>query len=640
MNLTAKKIEIIVPKEKSKDLLEELQNLGLTEIISGGTKDRELEGKYSREKEDLELKLANVNFARNFLKNFERKENFLRDMVRSFVPLKSNFAVEELKKLAGSSEIKEVIKNSSELEERINKLKIEKEVLSKEVDILEKFLGTSIASVKEDYFKKTNYFVGYLKREKKENFTLDLGKENKTFFIEWGEGDSLNLSFILIYSKEFHQYFKKLLDKYETKEEKVFWEKTPAESLRERKRQLLEIGSDIVIQSERAQKLAYNISNLEALIDWFNWELEKYTSFEIGRKTKNYFFLKVWAIKEAIPILEEKVGKISPYFLLEELLVLEGENPPVILKNKGLVDSFGVVTNIYGLPKPEEPDPTPYLAPFFALFFGLALSDAGYGLLLIIFPLIAKKLLKGLGVDRFLNLFIIGGIVTVLAGVFTGTFFGTELIAKYRLIDPMVDPIGTLLVILALGAFQIFVGLLIGMIWSIKKGNFKEGLGSKGGSVVFFMGVFLFALTNLPIFIFIGLGLLFLMNIVFSTAENVFLKVISGAGAIYGVVGYFSDILSYSRLLALGLATGIIGMVINMIALLFKDMVPVPGLNWLIAFIVLVFGHTANLVINTLGAFIHSTRLQFVEFFSKFMEGGGKCFKPLNKKGRFVKIIN
>ena len=81
-------------------------------------------------------------------------------------------------------------------------------------------------------------------------------------------------------------------------------------------------------------------------------------------------------------------------------------------------------------------------------------------------------------------------------------------------------------------------------------------------------------------------------------------------------------------------------MVINMIALLFKDMIPIPGVNWTVAFLVLLFGHTANLLINTLGSFIHSARLQFVEFFSKFMEGGGKYFKPLNKNGRFIKIIN
>lgn len=107
--------------------------------------------------------------------------------------------------------------------------------------------------------------------------------------------------------------------------------------------------------------------------------------------------------------------------------------------------------------------------------------------------------------------------------------------------------------------------------------------------------------------------------------------------SLYGLVGYLSDVLSYSRLLALGLATGIIAMVINLIAVLFRDMIPYVG--WAVAILILIGGHLFNLVINVLGAFIHSGRLQFVEFFPKFMEGGGARFKPLRRESKYVEIV-
>ena len=197
-----------------------------------------------------------------------------------------------------------------------------------------------------------------------------------------------------------------------------------------------------------------------------------------------YFRIKAWTIEGALPEIRKRIEKISSNFLFRELEILETDNPPVYLKNRGIIDSFGVVTNIYGLPKSNEPDPTPYLALFFALFFGLALSDAGYGILLVLFSFIGKKFLEEN--RRFFNLLIIGGFSTIIAGILTGTFFGTDVFSGYRLLDPINDPIGALIFMLALGAFQIFVGLLIGMIWSFKQGNIKDALGDKGGSVLFF----------------------------------------------------------------------------------------------------------------------------------------------------------
>ena len=142
---------------------------------------------------------------------------------------------------------------------------------------------------------------------------------------------------------------------------------------------------------------------------------------------------------------------------------------------------------------------------------------------------------------------------------------------------------------------------------------------------------------NRKIYSFAGLGAIILTQ---GRAKNILLKFGIGIISLYGLINYLGDILSYSRLLALGLATGIIAMVINLVAMIFKDMMPFEWMGWIVAGIVLIGGHLFNIVINVLGAFIHSGRLQYVEFFPKFMEGGGRRFKPFTRKNNYIRVIN
>ena len=635
MNLAVKKIELILPEKNIDQTLEKLQKQGVLEIIPIIDSGEDLS--INQSSKNYQLELSEVNFALSFLEKFKKKENFIKNLIFSFVPLKRTIKQEDLEKIIKSSKTKEIVKQCSLLEEKINKLEIKKNKLTDEILILNKFKQTSVVNNKN--LNKVNYFAGSINLKDKQSFLNDLNQK-KNFYLEKAEQDNFNFNFVLFYFNKDDYFYSEILKKYQAKQETVFWSIPAKQALLNNNQELKKIELELSIEQKQAEKLLIHLNQLETLSDWLVWQVDKQDFLKQAAKTKKYFGIKAWAIEEKIPEIEKTVSQINDRFLLKQVNFSKDDQPPVIIENKGLAGSFGIVTGVYGLPKKNELDPTPYLAPFFIFYFALALSDSGYGLLLVAFSYLAKKIFKDAGVEKFFNLFIFGGLLTIFAGFFTGTVFGTNIGQGLRIIDPINDPIRMLIFVLLLGVFQIFVGLIIGLIWLIKKGETKQAISGNGASISFFLGGFLFYIFNNSIFLLAGLIAMICLAVFYSTEKKVFSRVSKGLGAVYGLVGYFSDVLSYSRILALGLATGIIAAVINMIALIFKDMIPIPGVNWLIAGLVIVFGHTGNLLINALGAFIHSARLQFVEFFSKFMEGGGRSFKPFIKKSRYIQIIN
>lgn len=632
MILSLKKIEIILLKEEAKEFLEKLQQFGVAEIISAQDKSV---AEISDQKEKLELKLTELNFVTNFLKRFEPKAGFLQ----SLIPLKKEFQLSQIEDISNSLKIKEIIKECNNLEAGLNELESKKEKLAKQIETLEIFSGLTISKSQGD-LKNFEYKIGSLKKEKKQGLLERLKKAGFAFYLEWAKVERQILGFAIIYPKERAQSINLILKEFEAKTEEILWVKPVDIFLEETKKELFLAQEEVKKQKARAEELAKRLPKLKALVDWFTWEKEKEEVFNLGARTKNYFSIKAWVPDYAFSRLKEEIAKTSPCFLLQEIPIETHEEPPVLMENKGPTACFRTVTDIYGAPKFTDPDPTPYLAPFFVAFFALSLSDSGYGLGLILISIFGKKFLKKFGFDRFFNILLIAGFFTIFAGLFTGTIFGTDIGERFRLLDPLKDPLGFLIFTLILGAFQVFTGIVIGLFWDIKHKGIREALAERGGSVAFFLALPVFALTRETMFLIGGIAFLPLFKIVFSKENNFFLRVGKGLGSLYGLSGYFSDILSYSRLLALGLATGIIGMVVNKIAFLFKDMSPFASLGYLIAGITLIGGHTFNLLINTLGAFIHSARLQFVEFFPKFIEGGGRYFKPFAKKGRFIEIIN
>lgn len=401
----------------------------------------------------------------------------------------------------------------------------------------------------------------------------------------------------------------------------------------------------------KASELAKHRITLMAAYDSLAQAKARIEGLSEASGTKDSVVLSGWCLSEQIQKLEKALSSLSPETAVITRDPLPEEKPPVALNNKTAVRPFQVVTNLYGLPKSTEIDPTPLLAPFFVLSFGIAVGEGGYGVLLAVLSKLGLKFLRlEEGGRRLLNLLFYCGIATFIAGVLMGSFFAIDfaslpeflqpissLFEHLQLFNPLEDSLLFLGIVLGLGFFQVWVGVLIGGIIKWRRGDRKTALFHDGGWLVL-----------LPLTAFLGKTIVGVPALYpwLVAAASIFVsagfasagvggKIGAGIYALYGLTGFFGDILSYSRLFALGLATGVIAMVVNILASMTKG---IPVIGWLIMLVVLIFGHIFNLAINALGAFIHTARLQFVEFFTKFFEGGGSHFEPFSRKFRYTTI--
>jgi V/A-type H+-transporting ATPase subunit I len=404
----------------------------------------------------------------------------------------------------------------------------------------------------------------------------------------------------------------------------------------------------------QALKLANNLLRVKMMHDII---LEKKASLETEEKiftSRHAFVLEGWIQKNDFVPVKNDLGGISDAVEIIKTDPKEGEIAPTIIRNQGILSPFELVTRIFALPRQTEIDPTPALSFFFILFFGICLGDFGYGIVLTLFSFYFLKRYKlPEGGKKLFLLLVMGGIASAIAGIATGSYFGytppeisaavpqlKDLVSSAQIIDPVKDPLRMLFVSLGLGLIQIFLGKFLSLFQKILNGQYLEAIIDDAFWIFLLASLVLFAISS---FIFPGMVVLSRNLSIVGAAlliisqgrneKNIIKKALVGILSLYSVSAYLGDILSYSRLLALGMTSAIIGSVINILANMARG---APLIGGLLMFAILVFGHLFNLIISTLGAFVHSLRLQMVEFFGKFYEGGGKEFKPLRRAAEYT----
>ena len=368
-------------------------------------------------------------------------------------------------------------------------------------------------------------------------------------------------------------------------------------------------------------------------------------------KTRKTFFIEGWVPEKCVPKASAILEENGCYYTFRD--PLEDEEVPVLLHNSSAVVPFEAVTEMYSLPDYRGFDPTSIFALFYAVFFGMMLSDAGYGILMAVgcFIVLKKFNLEGM-TYKMIKLFFYCGISTIIWGalfggwfgdivaVFSRTFLGKEVVLQPIWFNPLDDPMKLLILSLALGIVHIFIGMGIKAYMQIKEGKWLDAVCDEGFWYITILGLIAWlgggtvstALPKVGMYMsIIGAAGLLLTG---GRHNKGFGKITGGLSNIYSITSYMSDILSYARLLALGLATGVIAQVVNTMGTLFGG-----GFGGLIALVLIfILGHALNLAINALGAFIHSSRLQYVEFFGKFYIDGGEPFDPFRKKTKYIKL--
>ena len=357
--------------------------------------------------------------------------------------------------------------------------------------------------------------------------------------------------------------------------------------------------------------------------------------------TDKVFLLEGWLPADRCAALEKALEPFTCAIETREPTEDEYPQVPVQLKNNKLTRPLNMVTEMYSLPAYGTLDPNPLMAPFFILFYGIMMADMGYGLLMMIASVIISKKYRPKGTSgELFSLLGLCGISTFIMGALTGGFFGdflTQLVAIVspgtvfalpKLFDPLDDLTMILIGSMALGMVQIVTGMAISLIEKCKRKKFLDAFFEEITWWIVFIGIALLALGKGAAVLYVGCALVLLGPIVQGKGWG---KLTGVFGSLYNhVTGYFGDILSYTRLMALMLAGSVIAQVFNMLAAM-------PG-NVIAFIIISMLGNAMNFGLNLLGCYVHDLRLQCLEFFNKFYVDGGKPFRPLAVDTKYVDI--
>lgn len=416
---------------------------------------------------------------------------------------------------------------------------------------------------------------------------------------------------------------------------------------------------------EEIRSFADKREDLEFLSDYESMRLEKYQVLGRLRQSRHTFIVEGYVPQREAAALERQLS--DRYDAAVEIEPLsDQDDPPVLLENNAFAAPVEPVLESYSMPARGEVDPCTVMAVFYYVLFGLMLSDAAYGLIMVVGcgALLAKFRNMESGMKKTLQMFLYCGISTMFWGVMFGsyfgdvvdvvasTFFGKDVTIPPVWFIPVDEPMRLLVFSFLLGIIHLFAGLAMKLYQLCKAKQYKDALYDVifwyllvGGGIIYLLtmdmvvnmlglGFQLPAAVGNVAAVFAAIGAVGIVFTAGRESRSPFKRLLKGLYGLYNISGYLSDILSYSRLLALGLATGVIASVFNQMGSMAGG-----GVAGAIVFIlVFLIGHTLNIGINVLGAYVHTNRLQYVEFFGKFFEGGGRKFNPFSAKTKYYKI--
>ncbi len=647
--LKMKRIELIAPLTDSKQIIELLQRRGVVELCENSSEELE-QMNVAAVMGEFEKFRSTVDQALNILGKYAPEKASLTDMFGGRDEIeKHEFGQKaaDLEKIMNAAG--EIIKNHkmiTEAQAEIIQLGIRSDLLEPwtALDVPMNFRGTS----------GTSAYIGSLQGSRTVEEIESQLPEGCCAEIVSISKEQTNL-FILC-SKEIAEEAENCLRRLAFVPVSESAAMTPSEMIRKNTARRRELNKLIGNSEKAIAAMSEYREMLKFGVDFLAMRKEKYEALSKLGITESTFVLEGYVPEKYFDSLKKEIEK-KHTAVISGFEPAEDEDVPVLLENGSFSSPVEGITKMYAMPSKTDVDPTPVMSFFYYLFFGMMLSDAGYGVVMVIGTMIALKKFKlENSMRKTLIMFRNCGISTIFWGALFGSwfgdivqivgreFFGKEIGSIALWFQPLDDPIKLLLYSFGLGILHLFLGVGVSFKMAWDDGRKLDAFLDTVPIYLTILGVAPLAasiLTEVPqilktvgMYVMIA-GVVLLVLTAGRSSKSIFGKLFGGLYALYNTAtGWLSDILSYSRLLALGLATGSIAGVINLIGTMPEN----KAVKLVLLIVVFIVGHTANLAINLLGAYVHTDRLQFVELFSKFYTGGGREFTPFAVNTKYIKF--
>ena len=638
----------LIGLESDKDkILDTLMNMGVVEITESSErlsseewKDLVIQDGDSEKVALLDDKINKVKWAIDYLSKFSSKKKGFFSSRRSIDTNEYNITIQNIDKLFS------IVESIHKYNDQLSNLKSERNKNTNLILSLEPWQQLTIP-LNETSTLTTTILMGIVPQTSSSGrLKEDLIGEAPESYFEKISDDGQQEYILVIYHNSCEENVLKVLKQYNFS--KVAFKELDGTV----KSNIDNVQKDINRIDKECEKIENEVSDfakykddLEILHDHLLIEKDRVKILDNLVKTSKTFYLEGWVPTELSENLKSKINNPAECFL-EIKEPDKDEDFPILLENKKLVQPFEAITEMYSLPSSKDVDPTFLMAPFYCFFFGMMVSDAAYGVVMALVTgiiLLRYKLEGTMG--KMIKLLFFCGLSTVAWGSMFGGWFGDilPLVSGGKLnippiwFNPLDDPMKLLIWSMIFGGVHLFTGMGIKAYMLIKEGKIFDAIFDIGSWYILLIGVALLLVGGTPSQVgkymaIVGAAMLVLTQ--GRSEKNIIKKLLSGVLSLYDVTGYLSDVLSYSRLLALGLGTGVIASVINTLGTLFGF----SPFGIILLIIVFIIGHTFNIAINALGAYVHSSRLQYVEFFGKFYEGGGKRFEPFKRNTKYITL--
>ena len=641
------KVMLIAPTDKQNDLLDAIQELQSLEVTSlEQAKELFTENSIALQEADaegmnaLQQKFEGIHAAITFVEKNQKQPSLIQKLKTP----REQFALSELQKEVQNWDTDALVEHVESIRNTLRKKDDELKELREKEALLRKW--SALDFYPKDIFKHpyTKTKMGTIPQAT-DNAYLDGLKESELISVHEVYHTREEIGLLVTYPRKAQQAAKEELAKAHFSIVWYAFEEAPSVELEKnlKAQQAVVDAKKKVLDDLQEEKDLLRKLQLSAEVTYN--ELQKEQAKNELVNGQHVFVLQGWLTTKAVDDVEvqlkEKLGEGEYVFLPLEIAEEEYEEVPTVLENNAFLQPFENLTEMYGLPKYGELDPTPYTAPFYLVFFGMMAADLGYGALLWLGTFIMLKFFHfDKGMNRNLKFFHLLSYPVMIWGIIFGSAFGADL--PFQPLSLSKDLITIMILSIIFGVIQIMVGLSLGAYSNLKKKAYVDAYTSHLGWLAIITGIILYVLGSMVLNISwiatIGssIAIIAAVAIVVVTvlsSENKWGGLASGLYNLYGISGYVADVVSYTRLMALAVSGGSIASAFNMLV---GFLPPVARFTAGIFLIVALQG--LNIFLSFLGAYVHGLRLQFVEFFGKFYDGGGRALKPFKTYEKYVDI--